>query len=367
MTSQGQAGQMAESEPRSNAAPSTTSPVHADPQGRRRVVARLRELCGVRNIGAVYVLLIISVIFSIWAPDEFLSLATVRQLLDSSALTALSALAIVVPLSARVFDLSFAYTMSLSGVTAAYLIVTAHLNLTASILLGLGAALLVGLVNATVVVVLNIDSFIGTLATGSIIQAFITLVTDGSSITSYKLATGAFAEISQGSVSGITLPVFYSIIVAISIWAFLEHSATGRRLYATGFNPDAVRLANIRIDRLRFVSLLISALIAGFAGIVLASTISAGSPAGGTPYLLPAYAAAFVGATQLKHGRFNAWGTLIAVAMLGVGDVGLGLTSAPQWASDLFTGVVLLAALGFTGLRHSTNVVPKKVRRQVSQ
>src|ERR1700728_2604769 len=128
MTSQGRAGQMAASEPQPNAALGTTGPVDGNPRGRRRVFSRARELYGVRNIGAVYVLLIICIIFSIWAPQTFLSLATVRQLLDSSALTALSALAIVVPLSARVFDLSFAYTMSLSGVTAAYFIVNMHLN-----------------------------------------------------------------------------------------------------------------------------------------------------------------------------------------------------------------------------------------------
>jgi ribose/xylose/arabinose/galactoside ABC-type transport system permease subunit len=365
MTRQGQADQMAASEGRSSAAVTTTGRATGRARDHQRLAVRMRELFGVRNIGAVYVLVAICIIFAIWVPSTFLQVSTVRQLLDSSALTALAALAIVVPLSARVFDLSFAYTMSLSGVVTAHFIVSTHLDLTVSILLGLGAALLVGFVNATVVVVLKIDSFIGTLATGSIIEAFITLVTGGSSITNEKLATGFFAQISQGSVAGFTLPVFYAIIVAAVLWAFLEHSATGRRIYATGFNPEAARLANIRIDRLRFCSLLVSALIAGFAGIVLASTISAGSPTGGTPYLLPAYAAAFVGATQLKSGRFNAWGTLIAVVMLGTGVIGLGLASAPDWASDLFTGVVLIAALGFTGLRRRTYVAPKNIKAQV--
>ena len=109
----------------------------------------------------------------------------------------------------------------------------------------------------------------------------------------------------------------------------MEYSATGRRLYATGFNPDAARLANIRVDRLRFCSLMVSATIAGLAGICLASSLSAGSPSAGTPYLLPAFASVFVGATQFKNGRFNAWGTVVAVLMLGTGTIGLGLASAP--------------------------------------
>jgi ribose transport system permease protein len=141
------------------------------------------------------------------------------------------------------------------------------------------------------------------------------------------------------------------LIVAIAMWFLLEHTATGRRLYATGFNPDAAKLAGVRTERLRFASLLVSGTLAGATGLVLASNIGSGDPSAGTSYLLPAFAAAFLGATQLKHGRFNAFGTLIAVLLLGTGTTGLGLASAPQWASDMFVGVVLIASLALTGLQ----------------
>lgn len=302
-----------------------------------------------RNIGAVYVLAAICAAFSVWLPQTFADTDTVRQVLNSSAITAMAALALIVPLSARVFDLSFAYTMSLAGVTAAHFTV-AGTGLPAAAALGIAAALVIGVVNGCVVVLMRIDSFIGTLATGSLVQAFITYFTDDTSINDTSLA-GGFAELGQGQVRGITLPVFYAVAIAAVLWAFLEHTATGRRLQATGFNPEAARLASIRIDRLRFGSLLASALIAGFAGVVLASSISAGSPSAGTSYLLPAFAAAFLGATQFKNGRFNAWGTIVAVLMLGTGVIGLGLASAPPWAANMFTGVVLIAALSATGLR----------------
>ena len=139
--------------------------------------------------------------------------------------------------------------------------------------------------------------------------------------------------------------------MAVSIWYLLEHTASGRRLYATGFNPDAARLAGVRTDRLRFLSLVASGGLAGATGIVLASMLGSGSPTAGTPYLLPAFAAAFLGATQLKHGRFNAGGTIIAVLLLGTGVTGLALANAPQWAGDMFVGVVLIASLALTGLQ----------------
>jgi ribose transport system permease protein len=217
-----------------------------------------------------------------------------------------------------------------------------------AVLIAMGAALVVGLVNATVVVRMGVDSFIATLATGSLIEAFITLMTDDIAITDPQLA-GPFSKIGQSSIAGITLPVFYTLIAATVLWFVLEHTATGRRLYATGFNAESARLAGVPTVRLRFASLIVSALLAGAAGVVIASTLGSGDPTAGTPYLLPAYAAAFLGASQLHPGRFNAWGALIAVLLLGTGTTGLALASAPNWTPAMFTGVVLIAALVITG------------------
>lgn len=299
------------------------------------------------NIGAVYVLLIQLVIFGIWIPGIFLNQVTFFQILNNNAIIGLAALAIIIPLSAGVFDLSFAYVMSLSGVITAYMVSHFHWALVPAIVLALLASVFVGLVNAIVVVTFKVESLIGTLATGSLIMAFITMVTNDQLVTSTALL-GAFSAIGQTQVlGGVTLPVVYMFLVAAALWFVLEHTPTGRRLYATGFNVEASRLAGIQVKRLQFRSLLFSSLMAGFTGVVLASYLGSGNPTGGTPYLLPAFAAVFLGATQFKHGRFNAWGTVVAVLMLGTGITGLALAAAPPWAADLFTGVVLIAALAY--------------------
>jgi ribose transport system permease protein len=247
-----------------------------------------------------------------------------------------------------VFDLSVAATMTICGVTVCHFIIKTDVGLVVSIGLGFGVALLVGLINAIVVVVLRVDSFIGTLATGSVVQAFVVMFSGDTSVTGLELSRG-FAKIGQTDIGGVTLPVLYLFVLAVAIWYLLEHTATGRKLYAAGFNPEASRLAGVDVARLQFGALIASALIAGFAGIVLASNLTSGSPTAGTPYLLPAFAAAFLGATQLRAGRFNAWGTVIAVLLLGTGITGLGLAAAPAWAPSMFTGAVLIAALALTG------------------
>ncbi|MGQ4600698.1 ABC transporter permease subunit [Nocardia sp. R6R-6] len=300
----------------------------------------------VRRISAVYLLVVIVVLFSVWAPATFPHPDTIRQVLNANAVIGLAALALCVPLATRVFDLSFAFTMSLAGVTATRLVVDGKpVWLAASVaLLAAGA---VGLLNAFVVIVLGVESLIATLGTGSLVQALIIVITKEESIQGSRLGEG-FAEIGQRQVFGFTMPVIYMLVAAIVLWYMLEHTPLGRKLYATGFNADAARLAGVPTTRLRFCSLIVSATVAGWAGTALASVLSSGSPTAGTPYLLPAFAAAFLGATQLKMGRFNAWGTVVAVIVLGTGTTGLALVAAPPWAADVFTGFVLITALAMT-------------------
>ncbi len=333
-------------QPQRSADPQASSREQAPARG-SRAGALFGSALSPRRIGAVYVWAVIVLFFAIYTPDTFLTGTTVTQILNNSAITGLAALALLIPLATRTFDLSIGFVMSLSGVTAANFVANG-MPLVPAVLLGLGAALVVGVINATVVVVMRVDSFIGTLATGSIIASFITMVTNEQDITDVRL-TGAFSDLGQTDIGGVTLPVLYALAVVIVLWVLLEHTTTGRRLYSTGFNPDAAKLASVRVDRLRFLSLLASAFIAGVAGIALAATLGAGSPSAGQSYLLPAFAAAFLGATQIRPGRFNAIGTVIAVLVLTTGTTGLALALAPAWAADLFTGVVLIAALTLTG------------------
>jgi ribose transport system permease protein len=315
-----------------------------------RTPRRFAHLFGFDRIGAVYIWLLAIVVFTVWAPATFPTLITLKQILNTSAITGIAALAVLIPLAAGVFDLSFAYVMSLSGVVTAFFVARTDIGLIPGIAIALAVALGIGLVNGFVVVVMKINSFIGTMATGLLVQSLITMFTNDTAINDVKLSEG-FSAIGQTNIFGITLPVLYMLIIAFAVWYLFEHTAVGRRLYATGYNPDAARLASVNVNRLRFGSLIVSAFLSGIAGIVLASTISTGSPTAGTPYLLGAFAAAFLGATQLKRGRMNAWGTLIAVLLLGTGTTGLSLAGAPQWAGNMFTGIVLIGALAVTSLQ----------------
>jgi ribose transport system permease protein len=312
----------------------------AKPPLRTRVARTIRF----SNIGAIWVWLTIIVLFSVWKPDTFPTWTTVQVVMNQNAITGLAALALIVPLSARVFDLSIGYAMALCSVIVAWLIVDHGMAIAPAIAVGLLVGVAVGFINAAVVVGARIDSFIGTVATGALFLSINSMVSGNNPVTNQRLST-SLGSVATSEIAGFQLPVWIMIVAAMFIWWLLEQTVTGRRISATGFNEESARLVGVPTRRLMVSALVLSGTIAGVAGILLTSQVGSGSPDVGPSYLLDAFACAFLGATQFRRGRFNAAGTIVAVLMLGTGDAGLTLVGAPIWALSLFHGVVLLVAL----------------------
>jgi len=326
----------------------TDLPPTADPKppAKATPVRAIRAVLGFGSIGAIYVWIAIIVLFSIWIPGLFLTTNTVTQILDEYSISAIVALALVLPLSAGVYDLSVGSVMGLTGIVAGALLGHSGLPVVIIVLLSVLCGAAAGLLNAVVVVWIGLNSFIATLATGSIIAA-VTLGASGQVILTTGLS-GPFSKFASTSVGNIQLPFFYMIVIAILIWLLLSRTVMGRRVYASGFNPNAARLAGVSVGRITTFALIMSGILAGFAGVALASRVQAADPSAGPTYLIPAFSAAFLGATQFRRGRFNPWGTLVAVFMIGTGSQGLLLAGAPQWTPQLFQGVVLIFAVGLT-------------------
>jgi ribose transport system permease protein len=147
---------------------------------------------------------------------------------------------------------------------------------------------------------------------------------------------------------GITVPVIVLFVVAALTWYLLERTPVGRRLYAAGYNPAAARLAGVNVEGLRIATLTAGGAIAALAGALLTSRINAGDPTVGPSFLLPALTAVFLGSTQFRGGRFNVWGTIVAMYVLAVGIKGLQLAGSPRWVNDLFYGLALLLAVALS-------------------
>lgn len=298
-----------------------------------------------RRISAIYVWIAIIVVFALWTPDTFLTTTTLKTLLSEQAITAILAVGLTVPLAAAAFDLSVGFTLGLSSIMVAWLIGAHGMGTVGAILLALLTGVVVGAVNGVLINQFRIDSFIATLGVGSCVLAMIRWTSGDLTIIGLS---PDFERIAGDQIFGISLPVYYVLVLGIVLWYVLEHTPAGRYVYATGGNLEAARLSGVRTKLVIFVSLVVAGLVAAFAGILLASSSASASPSVGPAYLLPAFAAVFLGSTQIKPGRFNIWGTILAVYVLATGVKGLQLVGAPFWIPDLFNGVALLLAVGLS-------------------
>ena len=308
----------------------------AQPPGRRKLSL------GLDNYSGLYVWALVIIAFSIWEPTTFPTLLNVRVLAGNQAITAILALSLVVPVAAGVFDLSVAGILGFALMAVAWL-QQEHVNAVLSVVLVVALGAVIGMVNGLIVVRLHVDSFITTLGMSSILAAAAYAVSGGQQITGVFSST--FENLGQRLVGGIPITFIYMIVLAAVLWYVLEYTSVGRYIYAAGGNPQAARLAGVRVERLIFSSFLTSGTLAALAGVILAAQIGTADVSSGPPYLLPAFAAVFLGATQIRAGRVNVIGTLVAIFLLATGVTGLQLAGAPVYVEDLFNGAALIVAV----------------------
>jgi ribose transport system permease protein len=302
---------------------------------------------GLDKFSGLYVFGILMIVFALWIPDKFMSAENFRIIASSQAVGATVALGLLVPVACGVFDLSIAGTLGVSETMVIYMQANGH-GTFVGILCALAAGLVVGLVNAFVVLKLHVDSFIATLGMSSILSAGMLKLTKGAFIASPTPTNGGtskFSDFGQNKLWGLPYPVFYMLAIGLVLWWLLEYTPVGRYLYGIGGNPQAARLAGVRVNRITTGAFVASGVISAFAGIVLAAELGSGTPGVGDSFLLPAFSAVFLGATQIRPGRVNVIGTLIAIFLLASGVKGLQLGGAPDYISDLFNGAALIVAV----------------------
>jgi ribose transport system permease protein len=325
-----------EASPSGQAASGDGPPAPAAGAGGRRPL-RLGRFSG------VYLLAAFIAVFAVWIPHTFLTSTTAQTIADEQAITIILALGVILSMSAGQFDLSIAQNLGLGAVVCIKLLTGAHFSPAAAVLATIAACCACGVVNAGLVVLVGIDSFIATLGTSSVLLALTEMLTHSNYV---GPARESFSTFVTWKPLGIPVLALYALAIALLVWYVLEHTPVGRRVYATGANPDAARLSGIPTRRYIAGSLIVTALIAGVAAALLAAKLGTVSPDVGPPYLLPSFAACFLSATQLKPGRFNVWGMVIAILLLAVGVKGLVLAGGALWITDMFNGFALLTAVG---------------------
>ena len=301
----------------------------------------------VARYGLPMLAVLVVIAFSIALPHTFPTVLTARSILDDLAITAILALAEMIVVIIGEFDLSVGYLIGLLHILVlGYMLRTGMpwgLAVLCVLLLGAG----IGLINGLLVHVAKIDSFIATLGTGTLAYAAANWYTQGEQVTG--ALPPAFKNVYTANLLGIPAPAYYVVVLATALWIVLEHTPTGRYLYALGGNRRAAELTGIPSRRYVIGAFVASGTIVAFAGVVLASRLQLGSVSTGPNYLLPVFVGAMLGSTTIKPGRPNTWGTVVAVALLSIGIAGFEQLGGGYYITPLFNGSTLIIGVGVAG------------------
>jgi ribose transport system permease protein len=287
--------------------------------------------------------LMVIALFGALQPDTFLTAANFQTIFGSQAVLAVLALGLLLPLTAGDYDLSVASALSLSAMVTALLNVNQGWPIGLAVAAALAAAAIVGVVNGALIVLLDLDSFIATLGTGAFVSGLVLWISGSETVGG--ISDSLVNAVIVWDFLGIPLAFWYGLVLCAGLWYVLELTPLGRRLLFTGRGRSVARLGGVRVGRARFGALVAAASVAGLAGVLYAGTIGGADPSSGADFLLPAFAGAFLGATTITPGRFNAWGTLIAIYFLVTGVTGLQLLGVESFVQQLFYGGALVVAV----------------------
>ena len=292
----------------------------------------------------VFALLVLVVGFSILLPHTFFTLGNFRTIVSSQAVLMILAPGLTLPLTTGEFDLSIGSMLGCGAVLTAFFTGELHFPIVLVVIATVLVGVLAGAINGFFVVRIGINAFIGTLGTSTILTGLTLAVSGGQILNTVAEPLSNFV---QYQILGLAVPVYIGFGLAIALWYVYEHTPAGRHLFFVGEGREAARLTGLAVNRLRFAAFIGSGAISAGAGILTAGQLGAADPSVGPSFLLPAYAAAFLGAATIKPGRFNAWGTVVALYLLVTGVTGLELLGTSSWVQEMFNGVALLIAVTF--------------------
>ena len=295
-------------------------------------------------------LLLVIIVFSSSAATSstFTSAENIRNVLGDQAVLGILAVASILPLVVGHFDLSVGAQASITQIAVASAMADHGVPTLPAVVIGVALGALIGLVNGVLVAKVRVNALITTLGVSTVIAGLISLYTKG--ITIVEGISPTLIDIGQGNWLGVPRTTYFLVAAAAFVGYVLGHTVYGRRLHLVGSNSAAAKLVGLNIDRLVLSTFVLTGALAGLAGALLVARNGNANPASGADYTLLAVAAAFLGATSIKPGRFNVAGTLVAIFFLAFSVNGLNLAGVDPWINDVFNGTALVVAVGLSAV-----------------
>ncbi|MEF9940812.1 MAG: ABC transporter permease [Lachnospiraceae bacterium] len=306
------------------------------------------------NMGIIIAFLVLCIFLSVY-PSTSSSFFTQKNLFNvlrqiSTNLYLACGMTMVIILGG--IDLSVGSIIALSGCVSAGCVARYGLPLPVALLAGLVIGLLVGVFNGLVICKTTIPPFIVTLATMNIAKGFAYVYTGGSPV---RVVTKEWQFVGAGYIGPVPTPVVILIVVLVITAIVMNKTKMGRHIYAVGGNAQAAEFSGIKVAKVKFFVHAFSGLMAGLAGIVLASRMYSGQPTAGDGAEMDAIAAVVVGGTSMAGGSGKIGGTIIGGLIIGVLNNGLNLLNVNSFWQYVVKGTVILLAVFIDYIRNKNS------------
>lgn len=316
------------------------------PATENKAVVFLKE-----NLGIIIALLALCVLLAVLpaTSSSFLSTQNAFNILRQISTNMLIACAMTMVIILGGIDLSVGSIIALSGVIAAGCVSRYGLPIYVALIAGALIGLVIGVFNGFVICRTTIPPFIVTLATMNIARGLAKVYTGGSPV---RVVTKEWQFVGAGYIGPVPVPVIIMIIVIIITALMMNKTKLGRHIYAVGGNTQAAEFSGIKVAKVKFIVHAYAGLMAGLAGIILASRMYSGQPTAGEGAEMDAIAAVVVGGTSMAGGSGKIGGTIIGALIIGVLNNGLNLMNVNSFWQDVVKGVVILLAVFIDYIRN---------------
>jgi len=278
---------------------------------------------------------------------HFFSLTNFKDILLGTAVIGIISFGMTMVLISGDIDLSVGSVVALSSVILCVSI-NEGLGLPAALLLTAAGAIAVGLVNGFFISVLEINSFIITLGTMSLIRGLAYIIIGGNPL---PFKQPIVRSIGSGTFLGVPIPIYFMVVVLVILWFVLKYTQFGRNVYAIGNNRETARLSGISVFKTKMLVFAIMGLLAGVAGFLLAAQTYAGIPAAGKGYELDALTAVILGGTSLKGGQGRLAGTVLGTFFVALVLNGQNMLDVPYFYQLVSKGAIILIAMAIARIR----------------
>lgn len=296
-----------------------------------------------RELGLVVFIVLLCILIQS-RNSSFLSIENINDMVKNTAILSILAVGMMLVLITRGIDLSIGAIIALSGMVCAQVVSIYNINPLLIILLGIGIGIVCGVLNGVLIAKIGILPIIATLALMNIFRGVTYRVSGGEWVSSYQM-TESFLNIATGSIFGVNNLIIIALIVYIAFYYLVNHTVTGRQIYAVGSNPDSAVISGINQSKILILVYGIMGGLSGLAGVLWVSKFASAQGDTASGYELTVIAACILGGVSIAGGAGKISGVLLGALLLGILQNALPLLNvSPFWQTGI-QGAVILGAV----------------------